>query len=330
MSLDGSSKNKSISYGKTRNFLHQAIKLDKPIARIETMLGRGCTVNDSDKDGEVPLHTAVRENKSEIVQVLLKSGSHIHALNNQGESPLDLINNQGSPQMMKVFDKFLSKQVDSITQQIFDPSIIPIEPLANIIGQYARSTFSEKGMERFIKQRKIELFLEGFALPILRDFPSSRAKHEAHHKAYAALQEQFLAIEIQKAEREYSVAKADYETFSDKKADELPPKEIPRKTQIGYLWNNKISSERALRAAKDKYEKAIASLSAFKIKNAKYEELIATIAPIPTNKSDLDHREALAALASTEQTVESKTDSSSSKHKRKADALQDTRQMKKR
>lgn len=57
---------------------------------VPLLLDAGCDPNVADRDGEFPLHLAVRANSGESVEVLLRAGARVDTRNFEAETPLDV------------------------------------------------------------------------------------------------------------------------------------------------------------------------------------------------------------------------------------------------
>lgn len=73
-----------------RNALHLASKKNADISIVNYLLNEGCTINVCDKDGNTPLHIAVKNNYKDIGNALLSAGADIFVVNNSGDCPLKL------------------------------------------------------------------------------------------------------------------------------------------------------------------------------------------------------------------------------------------------
>ncbi|KAK6530543.1 hypothetical protein TWF694_003884 [Orbilia ellipsospora] len=64
--------------------LHLAIIGDKPAVQVEYLLKMGASVDDTDEDGDTPLHLS---NRAEVVLLLLQNGAKLKIMNKYGFSP---------------------------------------------------------------------------------------------------------------------------------------------------------------------------------------------------------------------------------------------------
>ncbi len=67
--------------------LHRAVRNGETEV-VETLIAAGADVNAKDNDGESPLHRAARSGETEVVETLIAAGADVNAKDNYGESPL--------------------------------------------------------------------------------------------------------------------------------------------------------------------------------------------------------------------------------------------------
>lgn len=84
------SQNSNTSDGSGRSPLHTAIIKNASTEIVEYLLACNAQVNMRDKDGNTPLHIAVRQNQKEIGEMLLTHDADIFVANITGESPLSI------------------------------------------------------------------------------------------------------------------------------------------------------------------------------------------------------------------------------------------------
>lgn len=73
--------------------LHQAV-LDDNMAIVQVLIGHGAKVNIADVDTWTPLHAAAANGFTDIVKFLLKSGADKGILTEDGETALDLVDDE--------------------------------------------------------------------------------------------------------------------------------------------------------------------------------------------------------------------------------------------
>src|SRR5689334_1732549 len=57
---------------------------------VPFLLDAGCNPNIADRNGETPIHLAIRGNSKETVDALLAAGAHVDVQNFDGETPMDV------------------------------------------------------------------------------------------------------------------------------------------------------------------------------------------------------------------------------------------------
>jgi len=96
------SANLNIANCRGESALHQAAALGfGEMARL--IVEEGAFMDTEDECGETPLHFAVREERVDMVEYLLAVGAHPDHLNQDEESPEELAQMVGSPDMKNVF-----------------------------------------------------------------------------------------------------------------------------------------------------------------------------------------------------------------------------------
>ncbi|WP_341812568.1 ankyrin repeat domain-containing protein [Wolbachia endosymbiont (group A) of Conops quadrifasciatus] len=63
--------------------------------KIVELLLKGVSVDDTNKNGETPLHYATRNGQLEVAEFLIKKGARVHAKSNSGKTPLDIAREKG-------------------------------------------------------------------------------------------------------------------------------------------------------------------------------------------------------------------------------------------
>jgi len=86
----------SIKNTDVNSLLHKAVKENKNIRTVEYILEKGADINAPDKDGDTPLHKAIRKNNALLFKALLDSGADPNMQDKNGMSPLQVATENGS------------------------------------------------------------------------------------------------------------------------------------------------------------------------------------------------------------------------------------------
>ena len=78
--------------------LHIAVK-NNSIKLVKYFLNKNANPNEVNKDGQTPLHFALKEGNKDIIDLLIKNGSDINIKDNEGKKPFDY----GSRQVIRYF-----------------------------------------------------------------------------------------------------------------------------------------------------------------------------------------------------------------------------------
>ncbi len=81
--------------------LQHAVERGLP-AHVEALLEAGAAVDETDIDGESPLHLAVKNRNPDIVRLLLAHRAPIDCKNRNGETPLDCAINACAPEILRL------------------------------------------------------------------------------------------------------------------------------------------------------------------------------------------------------------------------------------
>jgi hypothetical protein len=79
--------------------LHLAVK-GKSMKLVKYFLNKRLDPNNLNKDGQTPLHIAIKEGNPEIAELLIKSGANINIKDNEGKKPFDY----GSKEIIRYFN----------------------------------------------------------------------------------------------------------------------------------------------------------------------------------------------------------------------------------
>ena len=78
--------------------LHIAVK-NNSIKLVKYFLNKNSNPNELNKDGQTPLHLALKEGNKDIIDLLIKNGADISIKDNEGKKPFDY----GSKEIIRLF-----------------------------------------------------------------------------------------------------------------------------------------------------------------------------------------------------------------------------------
>ena len=84
---------------------------DEKIREVRSLIARGSDVNAKDEGyySRTALHVAVNENNLEILRILLNAGADVNALDEEGNTPLMLLDEQTSEEIVKLLVRYGTK-----------------------------------------------------------------------------------------------------------------------------------------------------------------------------------------------------------------------------
>ncbi|XP_027200011.2 LOW QUALITY PROTEIN: uncharacterized protein LOC113794122 [Dermatophagoides pteronyssinus] len=124
---------------------------------VEALIGMGAAVQqEAGKNGETPLHTAARiENGRPCVEMLIKSGAKINAIDANGESPLHFAAREG---FLETVDMLLEDQADPSMLNINGENVLHIAakeshyPIAKRLIEYTIETKDKKSCTELVNK----------------------------------------------------------------------------------------------------------------------------------------------------------------------------------
>jgi ankyrin repeat protein len=88
---------------RTQELFSLIVRRSLSVEKIQALINAGVDINAKDTGGNTPLHTAVRWNYPEVVELLLVHGARVDIKNDQGKTALDLVNGRNvSPDIRKL------------------------------------------------------------------------------------------------------------------------------------------------------------------------------------------------------------------------------------
>ncbi|QJT94912.1 ankyrin repeat domain-containing protein [Wolbachia endosymbiont of Diaphorina citri] len=112
--------------------LHVAVQHDGTLEVIEFILSRDLSgINDVTNEGRTPLHLAIKGNKPDTIELLLRKGASIVVKDKNGKTPLDLAKQEDYTNIIEMIEEVQSELDEKLLMAVKDNNLSEVGDLIN-------------------------------------------------------------------------------------------------------------------------------------------------------------------------------------------------------